>query len=100
MTFRIVRTAASFSECGSGRTGTRLGSRRALRRVRRLAVLCAVSIGALGLVATPAAATTTMQDLGTLGGTYSFGTAVSGDIVVGYAYTAGNAAHRAFAFDL
>ena len=46
------------------------------------------------------AATPTMKDLGTLGGTYSDGRAVSGDVVVGMSSTAGNSADHAFAYDL
>ena len=39
------------------------------------------------------------MDLGTLGGCYSFATAVNGDVVVGSAYTAGEARSR-LAYDL
>ena len=100
-TTRIAGRSVVLRRHGSTTRPERLGPRRARGLVRSLAVLGVVSIGALGLAVLPAQATTpTMQDLGTLGGTFSQATAVSGGIVVGWAYTAGNTGAHAFAYDL
>src|SRR5687768_13836597 len=71
-----------------------------IERVRGFVVISVISVAMLGLGALPAQATAAMQDLGTLGGSISGATAVSGDIVVGSAHTDGGAEQHAFAFDL
>ena len=55
---------------------------------------------ALNLATPGARATSGAIDLGTIGGTISSATAVSGDVVVGWSHIAGNGSTHAFAYDL
>ena len=74
--------------------------RRASVVAGRLVVALVVALWAIGVATAPAQAEVKLTDLGTLGGRQSGATAVSGTVVVGFSYEAGNGTVNAFAYDL